>query len=153
MSKKIKQTYKTADKFYLKEVSSEEVKKVIKSLNKKKLAISSCIPAKFLIESVDTYLPKFADIINSPKRNDTFPEGLKLAEVTSLFKKADPFDKVRYRPKSLLSHFSKVYERIIFNLISTYFEPYFSSLLVFTKPTQYATFSAKIIRIMERSFS
>ena len=36
--KKIKETYKTTDKFHLKEVSSGEVKKVIKSLNKKKIS-------------------------------------------------------------------------------------------------------------------
>ena len=123
--KKIKETYKITDKFHLKEVSSEEVKKVIKSLNKKKSAISSCIPVKVLIDSVDTYLPIFTDIINSSIRNGTFPEELKLAEVTSV----DPFDKVNYRPVSLLSHVSKVYERIIFNQISTYFEPYLSNFL------------------------
>ena len=102
--KKIKETYKITDKFHLKEVSSEEVKKVIKSLNKKKSAISSCIPVKVLIDSVDTYLPIFTDIINSSIRNGTFPEELKLAEVTPLFEKADPFDEVNYKPLSLLSH-------------------------------------------------
>ena len=116
-------------KFYLKEVSSEEVKKIIKSLNKKKLAICSCIPVKVLIDSVDTYLPVFTNIINSSIRNGTFPEEPKLAEVTPLFKKGDPFDKVKNRSVILLSHVSKVYERIIFNQISTYFEPYFSSFL------------------------
>ena len=124
---KIKETYKITDKFHLKEVSSVEVKKVIKSLNKKKSAISSCIPVKVLLDSEDTYLPIFTDIINSSIRNCTYPEDLKLAEVTPLFKKADPFDKVNYRPVSLLPHVSKVYERIISNQISTYFEPYFSS--------------------------
>ena len=54
--KKIKETYKTAEKFLLKEVSSKKVKKVIKSLNRKKSAVSSCIPVKVLIDSVDTYL-------------------------------------------------------------------------------------------------
>ena len=112
-----------------KEVSSEEVKKVIKSLNKEKSSISSCIPVKVLIDSVDTYLPIFTGIINSSIRNATFPEELKLAGVAPLFKKSDPFDKVNYRPVSLLSHVSKVYERIIFNQISTYFEAYFSSFL------------------------
>ena len=48
--KKIKETYKITDKFHLKEVSSVEVKKVIKSLNKKKTAISCCISVKVLIE-------------------------------------------------------------------------------------------------------
>ena len=110
-------------------MSSEEVKKVIKSLNKKKSAISSCIPVKVLIDSVDTYLSIFTDIINSSRRNGTFPEELKLAEVTPLFKKADPFGNVNYRPVSLLLNVSKVYERIIFNQISTYFEPCFSSFL------------------------
>ena len=83
----MKETYKIADKFLLKVVSPEEVKKVIKSLNKKKSAISSCIPVKVLIDSVDTYLPIFTDIINSSLRNGAFPEELKLAEATPLFKK------------------------------------------------------------------
>ena len=83
----MKETYKIADKFLLKVVSPEEVKKVIKSLNKKKSAISSCIPVKVLIDSVDTYLPIFTDIINSSIRNGAFPEELKLAEATPLFKK------------------------------------------------------------------
>ena len=59
---KIKETDKIAEKFHLKEVSSEEVKKVIKSLNKKKSAI---ISVKVLIDSVDTYLLILTDIINS----------------------------------------------------------------------------------------
>ena len=83
--KEIKETYKIVKKFHLKEVSSKEVKKVIKSLNKKKSAMSSCIPLKVLIDLVCTYLPVFTEIINSSIRNGTFPEELKLAEVTPLF--------------------------------------------------------------------
>ena len=86
-TKKIKPIYKTAEKFHLKEVSFGEVKKVIKSLNKKKSTIISCIPVKALIESVDIDLPIFTDIINSSIRNGAFPEELKLAEATPLFKK------------------------------------------------------------------
>ena len=59
---------------------------------------------KVLIESVDTYLPIFADIINSSVRNGKFLEKLKSAEVIPLFKKVDNFGKVNYRPVSLLSH-------------------------------------------------
>ena len=116
-TKKIKPIYKTAEKFHLKEVSSGEVKKVIKSLNKKKSTIISCIPVKALIDSVDIDLPIFTDIINSSIRNDTFPEELELTEVTPFLKKADLFDKVYYRSVSLLSCVSKVYERIVFNQI------------------------------------
>ena len=59
----------------------------------------------------------------------SFPDELKLAEVISAFKKDDPLDKENYRPISLLSHTSKIYEKILFNQINDYIEPYFSDLL------------------------
>ena len=101
---KIKETFKIKEKFEFNEVSSEEVKKVIKSLTKKKAAISTCIPVKILVDSIDTYLPVLTDIINNSIRNGTFPDELKLVEVTLIFKKADPFDITNYGPVSLLSH-------------------------------------------------
>ena len=97
----MKETYKISKTFHLKEVSSKVVNKTIKSSNKE-TAISSCIPSKVLIDSIDTYLPIFTDIINSSVRNGTFPEELKLAEVTPIFKKAEPFHKVICRPVGLL---------------------------------------------------
>ena len=118
---KIKETFKIKAKFEFNEVSPEEVKKVIKSLNKKKAAISTCIPVKILIDSIDRYLPVLTDIINNSVTNGTFPDELKLAEVTPIYKKANPFDITNYRAVSFLSHVSKVYERIIFNQISAYF--------------------------------
>ena len=100
--KKMKKTYKIAETFHLKEVLSKVVNKTIKSSNKKTSTISSCIPVKVLIDSIDTYLPIFTDIINSSVRNGTFPEELNLAEVTPIFKKAEPFGKVNCRPVGLL---------------------------------------------------
>ena len=52
---------------------------------------------KVLIDLVDTDLLIFIDVINRSVRNAAFPGELKLAEVTY-------FDKVNYRPISLLSH-------------------------------------------------
>ena len=75
---------------------------------------------KVLIDSVDTYLPTFTGIVNSSIRNNTFPEELKLTEMTRLFKKVESFDQVNYRLVSLLSNSSKDYERIIFNKINTF---------------------------------
>ena len=98
-------------------------------MNKKKAAISTCIPVKILIDSIDRYLPVLTDIINNSIRNGTFPDEIKLVEVTPIFKKAHPFDITKYRPVSLLSHVPKVYERLIFNQISAYFEPLFSTFL------------------------
>ena len=110
-------------------VSPNEVKKIIKSLNRKKSAISSCIPVSILIELMDIYLPLLTDIINASWKRGIFPDELKLAEVILLLKKADPFDKTNYRAISLLSHFSKVFERVIYNQINEYIEPFPSKVV------------------------
>ena len=103
-------------------------------MNKKKSAISSCIPV--LIDSVDTYLPIVTDIVNSSIRNGTYSEQLKLAEVIPLFKKTDPFDKVNYRPLSLMSYVSKVYEELFsIKSVHTLNRTFLVSLLVFAKIT------------------
>ena len=41
----------------------------------------------------------------------------------------DPFDKNNYRPVSILPLLSKVYERLIYEQVSNYFEPYFNETL------------------------
>ena len=46
-----------------------------------------------------------------------------------LFKKTDPFDKANYRPVSLLSHISEVFERIIYSQFNEYIEPFLPKLL------------------------
>ena len=49
-----------------------------------------------------------------------FPSSWKEAMVTAIFKKNDRQDKTNYRPISLLSCMSKVFERIVFNFLYDY---------------------------------
>ena len=42
---------------------------------------------------------------------------------------ADPFGNTNYRPVTLLSHISKVFERIIYNQINKYIEPFLFKVL------------------------
>ena len=51
---------------------------------------------------------------------------MKLAEVIPLFKKDSRLEKSNYRPVSILSNFSKIYEICIFDQLSTYFENFLS---------------------------
>ena len=60
---KIKGKYKIHNNCQFREVSPDEVRAIIQSLNKKKSAIISCIPVKHLNESVDIYLPLLTDVI------------------------------------------------------------------------------------------
>ena len=78
---KIKEKYKIQNKFQFRDVSPNEVRKIIQSLNK----ISSCISVKHLTESVDIYLPFVTDIINQSLKICIFPDQLKLVEVIPLF--------------------------------------------------------------------
>ena len=78
---------------------------------------------------MDIYLLLLTDITNDSLKKGIFSEELKLSEVKPLFKKADPFDKTNYRPVSLLSHISKVFERVIYNEINEYIESSLSKIL------------------------
>ena len=114
--------------------------------------ISSCNLEKHLTESVIIYLPFLTDIIDQSLQNGKFPDILKLAEVIPLFKKADLLDKINYQPVSLLLHMSKVFERIIFNEINKYIEPFLSNLLTGFCKNYSTTLSIKTARKIERSF-
>ena len=49
--------------------------------------------------------------------------------MTPVFKKEDELNKENYRPVSVLSHASKIFERIVFNQMNLFFESKFSPQL------------------------
>ena len=53
-----------------------------------------------------------------------FPDNLKLARITSIFKKGSRFDKDDYRPISFLSHFSKFIEKALYHRVYRYLEDF-----------------------------
>ena len=55
-----------------------------------------------------------------------YPNGLKYADVTPVFKKDDKSGKSKNRPISILPNLGKVYERIMQNQISPYLNKIFS---------------------------
>ena len=59
-------------------------------------------------------------IINISIDNGCYPGDLKLAEVSPVFKKKDDLDKENYRPASVSSHVSKVFERIMYQQIQDF---------------------------------
>ena len=58
-----------------------------------------------------------------------FPDDLKLADITPIFKKEDSLNKENYRPVSILSHLSKVFERILYKQIESFMKNKFSPYL------------------------
>ena len=60
-------------------------------------------------------------IINQSMTTGVFPDKLKMAKIIPLFKDKDPLIMTNYRPISLLSSISKLFEKVVFNQINQYF--------------------------------
>ena len=106
-------------------VTESEVRKEILNLSTKKATKNGDIPAK----SVDIYIKEITFIINDCIEKGIFPDDLKLADVSPIFKKEDSFKKENYRPVSILPHMSKVFERILYKQIDTFMTIKFSLYL------------------------
>ena len=70
------------------------------------------IPAKILKNSLSVYTKELTNIINNCLKDGLYPSELKLADVPPVFKKDDDLNKENYIPVGILSHMSKVFERI-----------------------------------------
>ena len=77
-----------------------EVIKVVKNLKDSK-AVGGDIPTEILKECEFT-LHIITACINKPIETGNFPDSLKMANVTPVFKNEDPLDKTNYRPVSIL---------------------------------------------------
>ena len=55
----------------------------------------------------------FAKLFNEILRAGNFPDRLKLADITPVFKKNNPSEKENYRPVGVLPVVSKIFERIM----------------------------------------
>ena len=55
----------------------------------------------------------FAKLFNKILRAGNFPDRLKLADITPVFKKNNPSEKENYRPVGVLPVVSKIFERIM----------------------------------------
>ena len=59
-------------------------------------------------------------IFNLSIQTGIFPDELKIASVTPIFKGSENWNLIIYRPMSVLSRFSKILERIIYNCLYKY---------------------------------
>ena len=97
--------------------SNTDVSNILKqttALNNKKNGTFGNIPTKLLKEVSDICSPALNDIWNNEIiTQKSFPNNLKLADVTPVFKKEDTSLLENYRPVIVLPVVSKIYERIM----------------------------------------
>ena len=107
--------------FPFKEIGKTEVIKEIKNLDIKKGSLTSDIPTKKIKEFDDLSATFIAENFKLCLSKGEFPEILNIAEVTPIYKKANLFEKDNYRPISILSNISNIFERIIDNQMNNFF--------------------------------
>ena len=126
--KKIKECCEL-NKFEFKPVTINEVLSQVQKLNSKKASSLNSIPAKILKQNADIFAVLIQKIFNSYISGCYFPKELKDGEVSSLIKSLDAFIKKNYRPITVLSSISKVYERILEGQIEPHSISFLSPLL------------------------
>jgi len=105
--------------FFLSPVLPEDVVLQINLLNPSKSSDTYDFPVSSLKISRNVIAPYLANLYNLCITDSVFPTRLKLAKVIPVYKSGDKTQPSKYRPMSLLSHFSKIFEKLVStNLLS-----------------------------------
>ena len=107
---------------FLSNATPEEIEALINSLQEGKAVGPYSVPIKLLkMISRPISLP-LCLIINESFTSGIFPDNLKLAKVITLYKKGSRDNPTNYRPISLLSIFSKIIEKIMYERVYRFLE-------------------------------
>ena len=123
--KKIVENYlysKVDSKFKFKTVTNDEVLRIIGSLKPKNSSGIDNISSKQLLQLAPTIHPVITLMINQSMVTGIFPDQLKIAIVTPIYKgkNSDPHWFNNYRPISLLPTISKIVEKVIHKQLYNY---------------------------------
>ena len=110
--------------FYLGPTVPPEIAKIIDGLDIHKSTGPYGIPI-FLLKTFKEFFSHWLSIlVNNCFEKGVFPEILKTAKVIPLHKKDSKLHYINYRPISLLSVFSKIYEKLIYSRIYSYLDKF-----------------------------
>ena len=108
--------------FYFELVNESEVLKIVTCLKNKESAGYDGLSTKMIKIIVPAIIKPLTLIINQSLVTGIFPDSLKIAKVVPLYKKEDKLIMDNYRPVSLLSSISKIFEKIVHKQLSKYFK-------------------------------
>jgi len=88
------------------------------------------VPPKIIKDHIDIISLKIEVDFYSAIKNGIYPHKMKLADVSPIFKKDDKHLKGNYRPVSVLSSMSKIFERLMLTQINNYMGDKLSFILL-----------------------
>ena len=107
---------------FLSPVTSHEIWTFIGKMDASKSSGPYSVPVTILKTIRDHICEPLAFLVNNSFASGNFPEKLKLARITPVFMKGSRFDKNNYRPISVLSNFSKLFEKAMYHRLYSYLE-------------------------------
>ena len=113
---------KTNSSFTFHQPSRREIEKQIQNLDVLKACREDDIPTKIIKENSEIFTDVIEKNLSTCFVKAQFPNSLKLADVRPIHKKDSRNEKSNYRPVSILSNISKIYERIIAAQITVFFD-------------------------------
>ena len=99
-----------------------DVEKEIKKLNPNKVTTFNTIPFKMLIKASNLSAQFVHKIFNESVETGVCPDNLKLANITPVFRKKDPLNKINYRPVNVLPSASTIFEKLLQHQLVKYIE-------------------------------
>lgn len=97
--------------------SEQEIKKRLKRLDTTKSAGPDGIPPIFIHRCANSLSPPLTIIFNTSLSTGIFPKKWKEARIVPIFKSENPASVINYRPISILSTFSKVFESLVYESV------------------------------------
>ena len=104
--------YYTHNAFTFDEVSENDTLKLLCNLKESKSTGPHKINARLVKDSAEVICPTLTKLFNRSLRHVIFPEDLKNATVSPIYKNGDKSDCSNYRPISFLSPSAKILEKI-----------------------------------------
>ena len=115
---------KVENSFYLYETTENEISKEIKKLNTKKAVGPDGISAKILQTCENLITKPLKMIFNQAILTGEYPDILKIARVTPIFKKGNKTEMSNYRPVSILGPINKIFEKLLYKRLYKFLTKY-----------------------------
>ena len=107
--------------FSFKSVNKLDIHRIINNLSSKNTSGHDEISSVLLKKLVNILPGPITTIINQSLKSGIFPDNLKIAKISLIFKKGDHHQIENYRPISLLPTISKIFEKVVFIQLYDFF--------------------------------
>jgi hypothetical protein len=113
---------KTYSKFKFAKIGQDDIERLISKMKSKKSSGFDEVSNHIIKNIKESISRPLMHLINDSLTTGDIPDQLKIAKVIPLYKAGDPQNLSNYRPISLLSVFSKIYEKITYTQLYSYCE-------------------------------